>query len=58
MPSLAVAVCATLSLFFQVAVPPTASTIGLANTPVVNEVAPLTIETGVPEAFRGGWGRG
>ena len=54
MPSLALAVCATLSLFFHVAVPPTASTIGFGEyAVVVNEVAPLTIDTGEPDPFEG-----
>jgi hypothetical protein len=43
---LAVAVCATLSLFFQVAVPPTANTIGFGEyAVVVNAEEPLTIDT-------------
>jgi len=46
-----------LSLFLHVAVPPTASTIGFGEyAVVVNELAPLTIDTGVPELFDGAIG--
>jgi hypothetical protein len=45
---------ATLSLFFHVAVPPTATTTGLGEyAVVVNADEPLTIETCVPEPFEG-----
>jgi hypothetical protein len=41
-------------LFIHVAVPPTASTIGFGEyAVVVNELAPLTMDTGVPELFDG-----
>jgi len=51
---LAVVVWVTLSLFFQVTIPPTASTIGFGEyAVVVNDDEPLTIDTGVPELFEG-----
>lgn len=50
-PLLPVDVCAVLSLFVQVTLPPTATVVVLGeNAVVVSTDAPLTIDTGVPVA--------
>ena len=56
-PLFAVLVCAVLSSFVHVTLPPTATVMGFgAYAVVVNVVAPVTIDTGDPDVFGVGEG--